>query len=91
MPPPDARIAEITARLAAAGLKPRRTEHSGHTTVEAAVPPSFPDESWPEVLAVLETADRFGLNSATHGRTLWAVIRSVPDPRQAPDGPPPQP
>jgi hypothetical protein len=77
VPPPEARIADITARLAAAGLRPERKQHDGHTTVEAIVPASFPDESWPGVLAALESADWFGLTDNTaRGRVLWAAIRT---------------
>jgi hypothetical protein len=80
VPPPEARIADISARLAALGLAPELKEHRDHTSIEARVPSTFPADAWPEVLALLETADSFGLaDSAAHGRELWAVIRkSVP-------------
>ncbi|MEC3995569.1 hypothetical protein VSR01_19365 [Actinacidiphila sp. DG2A-62] len=77
MPPPEARIADITTRLAAAGLRPQRKQHPRHVTVEAIVPASFPDESWPGVLAALESADWFGLtDNSARGRVLWAAIRT---------------
>jgi hypothetical protein len=76
VPPREARIAHITARLAAAGLRPVRKEHDDHTSIEAPVPASFPDSAWPGVLAVLETADWFGLaDNTARGRVLWAAIR----------------
>jgi hypothetical protein len=80
VPPSEARITEITSRLAAVGLSPQRKEYADRTTIEAAIPPGLPDTVWPEVLAVLEAADEFGLNdSATYGRSLWAVItKSAP-------------
>lgn len=80
MPPPEARITEITSRLAAAGLSPQREEYADRATIHAAIPPAFPDAAWPEVLAALEAADEFGLNdSADRGRSLWAVItKSAP-------------
>lgn len=98
MPPPsnpgpaearEARIAEIAARLTAAGLRPQRKENRGHTSVEAAVPPSLSAESWAEVLAALETADWFGLtDSSKRGRWLWAAVRRSPlvppDPDEGP-------
>ncbi|MFC4034055.1 hypothetical protein ACFO3J_21625 [Streptomyces polygonati] len=76
MPLRDARIADISARLTAVGLAPELKEYANRTSIEARVPDSFPAESWPEVLAVLETADGFGLaDSAARGRSLWATIR----------------
>lgn len=79
MPPPEARIATITARLAAVGLRPQRKDHADRTVIEAAVPPSFPDAAWPDVLAALESADAFGLiDSAARGRSLWAAVHTSP-------------
>lgn len=79
MPPPEARIADICARLAAVGLTPERTDHGDRTRIEARVPSDFPAGSWPELLAVLETADRFGFaDSTSRGRQLWAVVRTDP-------------
>lgn len=98
MPVPEARIVEITARLSALGLRPERKDHVHHTTIQAALPASFPDAAWPDVLAVLESADFFGLaDSTARGRFLWAAVRHSP--RAAADatsadaapGPPAQP
>lgn len=93
MPAPEARIADISTGLAALGLTPELKARRDQTTVEARVPESFPAESWPAVLALLETADAFGLNdSAARGRSLWAVIRrSAPSAGEAAEGPPVQP
>lgn len=80
MPPPEARIADICARLAAVGLTPERTDEGDCAQIEARVPSDFPAGSWRELLAVLETADRFGLaDSTSRGRQLWAVVRTDPD------------
>lgn len=87
MPPREARIADISARLTAVGLAPELKEYADRTSVEARVPNDFPAEAWPAVLAVLESADRFGFaDSAARGRSLWAVIR-----KSAPGAPRTQP
>lgn len=79
MPPLEARIADIFARLAAVGLTPVRTDEDDRTQIDACVPSDFPSGSWPELLAVLETADRFGLaDSTSRGRLLWAVVWTHP-------------
>lgn len=79
MPPPEARIDDICARLVAVGLTPERTDDGDHTQIEARVPSGFPAGSWRELLAVLETADRFGFaDSTSRGRQLWAVVRTDP-------------
>lgn len=90
MPPPEARIADICARLFAVGLTPERTDNGDCTRIEARVPSAFPAGSWPELLAVLETADRFGLaDSTSRGRQLWAAVRTDPGPaRPAASGTP---
>ena len=77
MPPPESRIAEVSTGLTAVGLRPKRVEHRGHTSLEAAVPRSFPDASWPRLLALLAKADWFGLvDSSARGRSLWAAFHS---------------
>ena len=88
MPSPEARIADIFARLVAVGLAPELKEHRDHTSIEARVPSAFPAEGWPEVMALLETADEFGLaDGAARGRELWAVIRKgAPVATDAADG-----
>jgi hypothetical protein len=75
-----------------------RAPHRGRSTpdrtsIEARLPDTFPDESWPEVLTLLETADWFGLaGSTTRGRSLWAAIRkSAPAATAAADAPHKQP
>lgn len=79
MPPPEARIDDICARLVAVGLTPERADDGDHTQIEARVPSDFPAGSWRELLAVLETADRFGFaDSTSRGRQLWAVVRTDP-------------
>lgn len=75
MPPPDPCLAHIAASLAALGLVPKIKEYADRTAVEALVPGSFPAGSWPQVLALLQTADSFGFaESASRGRTLWAAV-----------------
>ncbi|SDM99831.1 hypothetical protein SAMN05216259_102264 [Actinacidiphila guanduensis] len=79
MPPPEARIADIRAGLAAAGLRPVRKDGAEEVRIEADVPPDFPPEAWLAVLAALESADRFGLSDGTaRGRTVWALVRRSP-------------
>jgi len=77
VPPPESRIAEVATGLTAVGLRPKRIEYRDHTSVEAAVPRSFPDASWPQVLALLAEADWFGLaDSSARGRSLWAAFHN---------------
>jgi hypothetical protein len=79
VPPPEARIADIRAGLAATGLTPLRKDEVDEVRIEADVPPDFPPEAWRAVLAVLESADRFGLSDGTaRGRTVWALVRRSP-------------
>ena len=76
MSPPQARTADIFARLTAAGLSPEVTEAADHTRIEAKVPTPFPAEAWPQVVAALEKADWFGLaHSSERGGSLWAAVR----------------
>lgn len=78
LPPRDARarIADLSARLTAAGLAPEQKEYADRTLIEAHLPDHFPETSWPEVLAALETADAYGSADQGEGhRRLWAVIR----------------
>ena len=76
MPAPDVRIDAIGRGLAAAGLNPRVKEHGDHVCVEARIPATASAEVWRRVLAVLETADFFGLiSSARQGRIAWAAVR----------------
>ncbi|WP_435125277.1 hypothetical protein [Actinacidiphila sp. bgisy144] len=90
MPPSEARIVDICTRLTAVGLRPERTDDGDGARIEALVPADFPMGSWPELLAVLETADRFGFaDSTSRGRQLGAVVRTAPGPaRHASPGTP---
>lgn len=81
MPPRDARIADLIARLIAAGLAPVRKEYADRTLVSARVSGAFPSDAWSEVLAVLETADSFGSTDRAGGvRHLWAAFRRTTNP-----------
>ncbi|WP_329133949.1 hypothetical protein OG552_17435 [Streptomyces sp. NBC_01476] len=92
MPPRDARIADIAARFAAAGLVPQVKEYADRTSIEARVPEPFPEETWPALLALLETADSFGLVTTTRGRSVWAAVRKdAPAPADAAETPQDQP
>lgn len=93
MPPPEARIADISAGLAAVGLTPQLKEYGDRTSIEARLPDSFPAGAWSAVLALLESADWFGLvNSRVRGLSLWAVIsKSDPAATYAAEGPHVQP
>jgi hypothetical protein len=73
--PRDTRIADLLARLAAAGLAPERKEYGDRTHVEADVPDDFPPANWPDVLNALAAADAYGSADSARGRTLWAAIR----------------
>jgi hypothetical protein len=76
VPPRDARIADLFARLTAAGLAPEQKEYADRTLVEAQVADDLSAEAWPEVLAALETADLFGSTDRAGGdRHLWAAFR----------------
>ncbi len=84
MPSPDVRIDAITRGLAAAGLHPRVKDHGDHVCVEARIPASTSGEVWRRVLAVLETADFFGLvSSARQGRIAWATVNKGEPGRRA--------
>jgi hypothetical protein len=51
------------------------TDHDDHTRIETEVTGEVSAQSWRELLALLESADRFGLvNSSASGLTAWAVI-----------------
>ena len=90
MPPPDARIVRIADCLAALGLVPEREEYADRTVVRARVPDSLPASAWPDVLAVLETADGFGFaDGAACGRSLWAAVSTEsPEASDDVEGPP---
>lgn len=65
----------MAARLSAAGFTPSVTHHHDYTYVESEVPDSTSAKSWRELLAVLETAEWFGLvDSSVSGRTVWAAV-----------------
>jgi hypothetical protein len=56
-----------------------RKDGAEEVRIEADVPPDFPPEAWRAVLAVLESADRFGLSDGSaRGRTVWALVRRSP-------------
>lgn len=77
MPASEASAEDIASRLAAVGLTPRVERHAHFTSIEAEVPESLSAESWREVLAAIEKADRFGLHANNlNGRTLWAAVRT---------------
>jgi hypothetical protein len=71
----------MAARLSAAGLTPRVMDHHDHICIETEAPDrsaaaaSASAASWQALLAVLETAGRFGLVvTSTGGQTVWAAI-----------------
>ncbi|PVE13899.1 hypothetical protein Y717_03900 [Streptomyces scopuliridis RB72] len=73
---PQGRADQLATRLSAAGFSPRVTDHDDHTRIEMEVADSVSAGSWQELLAVLEAADRFGLDvSSAGGRLAWAAIR----------------
>jgi len=58
--------------------------HGDHVCVEARIPASTSGEVWRRVLAVLETADFFGLvSSARQGRIAWATVNKGEPGRRA--------
>lgn len=72
----QARVDDIAAGLAALGFDPYVQDHRGHACLETEVPDSTTAESWGALLALLETADQFGLvNSASRGLIVWAAVR----------------
>lgn len=75
MPTYQERADHLAACLSAVGLTPHVTEDHEGTYIEAELPHSVSTETWREVLAVLETGDRFGLAlTSAGGRTLWAAV-----------------
>ncbi len=65
----------MTARLAVLGISPTVTRGEGCCRVEAYVPRSLSPERWQELLAVLATADAFGLvDSSEDGLSVWAGV-----------------
>ncbi|MFD7905566.1 hypothetical protein ACFV4G_25385 [Kitasatospora sp. NPDC059747] len=51
-------------------------DHGNHACIEMEVPDSAMVESWGGLLALLETADQFGLvSSASRGLIAWAAVR----------------
>ncbi|WP_406014882.1 hypothetical protein OG520_26570 [Streptomyces sp. NBC_00984] len=80
MPASELSVEDIAARLSAAGLTTRVTQHDHHISIEAEVPDDFPADSWREVLDAVAKADRFGLfASNVDGRVLWAAVhKAVP-------------
>ncbi|MFH8386895.1 hypothetical protein ACH4E7_39280 [Kitasatospora sp. NPDC018058] len=72
----QARADGITAGLLALGLDPQMKDHGNHACIETEVPDSTTAESWGVLLALLETADQFGLvSSASRGLIAWAAVR----------------
>lgn len=89
MPLPASRAEVIAARLSAAGFEPRVKHFPRFLRVEIDPPSSASAATWRDLLAVLETADRFGLKSNARGCTAWALIdKSAHDTTGASDGQP---
>ncbi|WP_411114618.1 hypothetical protein [Streptomyces sp. 029-5] len=66
----------MVTRLSAAGFTSRVTDYEDHTRIEVEVTDSVSAVPWQELLAVLESADWFGLDvSSAGGRLAWAAIR----------------
>lgn len=74
MPARNARAERMAARLSAAGFTSRVTHRNDRICIEVEVQESVTAESWRELLAVLDTADRFGLVVDESGCTAWADI-----------------
>lgn len=75
MPSAEARAERLRAQLFATGFTPRVLDHDDHVSVETHVPDDLSEQSWQELLALLEGADWFGLvDSSERGRTAWAAI-----------------
>ncbi|WP_107408010.1 hypothetical protein [Streptomyces sp. CC77] len=76
MLPPDASAEGLADRLTALGLAPRLRDHQNHVCVEVEVTEALSPDSWRELLAVLEVADRFGLTARSAApQVLWAAVR----------------
>ncbi|MDH6119320.1 hypothetical protein ABH930_000562 [Kitasatospora sp. GAS204A] len=72
----QARVDDIAAGLSALGLDAHVHDHGSHVCLETEVPDSTTAESWGALLALLETADQFGLvKSASRGLIVWAAVR----------------
>lgn len=74
MTAPASRTQAIAARLVTAGFSPRVIRRPEYTRIETDVPNEVPPPAWRELLAALESADRFGLDGTSDGRTAWAVV-----------------
>ncbi|MEU5424323.1 hypothetical protein AB0H73_01755 [Streptomyces olivoreticuli] len=74
MPARKVRADHMAARLSAAGFTPRVTHRTDQTRIETEVPDAVSADSWRDLLAVLETADSFGLVVGDSGRTAWAAV-----------------
>ncbi|MEV6680852.1 hypothetical protein AB0N09_28895 [Streptomyces erythrochromogenes] len=69
----------MAARLSALGLTPVTTHHDGYAGIDVYVPRTISREQWQELLAVLTTADHFGLvDSSEDGRSAWAGVNKNP-------------
>ncbi len=87
------RAGAIAAGISAIGLRPQVSDRGDYVQIETKVPPSASADVWQPLLALLETADTFGLvSSARRGLVATALVRKgVPAPRHGaaatPSGP----
>lgn len=73
MPLPASRAQAIAACLTAAGFEPQIRRFPGFIRVEV-VPGNPRPAIWRALLAALERADRFGLDSGSGRATAWAHV-----------------
>ncbi|MEU7291749.1 hypothetical protein AB0A76_00870 [Streptomyces exfoliatus] len=72
---PEERVDRMAARLSALGLTPITTHHDECTRIKVYAPQTVSPELWRELMAVLATADCFGLDdSSVDGRSVWAGV-----------------
>lgn len=84
MPQPAAeRAQDIAVRLKTVGYEPRITHEKDRIRIEADVSEPVSPDRWHQLLAVLDRADRFGLDGTADGRTAWAAVQA--DALAAPD------
>ncbi|GAA2774273.1 hypothetical protein GCM10010440_76250 [Kitasatospora cinereorecta] len=75
MLPPEAPSHRIATGLSALGLEPHVKDHDDHLCIETDVSGSTSVESWGAVVALLESADTYGLvTTADSSRIAWAAI-----------------
>ncbi|MFE7131931.1 hypothetical protein ACFVIM_13810 [Streptomyces sp. NPDC057638] len=80
MPSPRARADNLAERLTAAGYEPHVVEERDCVKTEVHVQDQVSADAtaWHQLLALLETADAYGLDSGGQGRIAYARFTATP-------------